>query len=145
MSMHGSPNPRPVVHTGPGRTKQSMREEADINFIVAKYQRTGMLEHLARGVPQYADVSQVGDYRTALENARAAEAFFLGLPAKLRAAFGNDVAEYLAALQDPAAAEKLEALADELYPSRRAAEAARASERASEASETATEEPSEPA
>lgn len=139
MSMYGAESRRPVhVPVGDGRTKGSMAAECDVNLIVARYRRSGALEHLARGVPQYADVSEVGDYRTALENARAAEGFFSRLPAKLREAFNNDAAEYLAALQDPAAQEKLEKLADEVYPSRRAPRAPVEPERAPEA-------PAEPA
>lgn len=144
MGMLTDGNPRPKVYTGPGRTKQSMRDECDINLIVAKYQRTGAITHLARGVPQYSDVSEVGDYRTAIENARAAEAFFQGLPAKLRAAFDNDVAKYLEALQDPGAAEKLEALADEFYPSRRARREADADAEAKRAAEALREAPAAP-
>jgi len=122
-----------ITFIKPSMAKQSMRDECDINLIVDRYRKSGAVSHLARGVPQFSDVSQVGDYRTAIENARAAEEFFSKLPAKLRAAFSNDVAEYLEALQDPGAADRLEKLADEFYPSRRARETRKASEAAAAA------------
>lgn len=89
------------------RTKQSMKDDCDINFIVARYRRTGALEHVARGVPVFADVADVGEYREVLERLRAAEEYFLTLPAKVREQFGNDPVEYVAALGDPAAQDRL--------------------------------------
>ncbi len=122
MSMYG------VVYEGldvgsKSRTKQSGKEECDINNIVATYVRTGLATHLAAGVPQFLDVSEVGDYRTALENVRAADKYFLGLPAAVRAEFQNDPALFIEALQDPNAAERIreigiEVLGDPRAPAR---------------------------
>lgn len=47
--------------TTPSLTKQSFKDECDINQIVAKFEKTGLVNHLARGVPQFADVSEMGD------------------------------------------------------------------------------------
>lgn len=38
-----------------GLTRQSFKEECDINNIVATYMRTGMVNHLPRVEPQYGD------------------------------------------------------------------------------------------
>ena len=38
-----------------GKTKQSFRDEVDINRIVDQYQRTGNIVHLRHGDPQYGD------------------------------------------------------------------------------------------
>jgi len=80
---------------GPSLTKQEFKGECDINNIIARFHRDGFTRHLARGVPQFVDVSLVPDFRTAIEQVRAAEKFFGGLPAKVRARFGNDAARYL--------------------------------------------------
>jgi len=110
---------RPVVITGPGRTKQSEMDACDVNKIVARFQRTGMVTHLAKGVPQFGDFSEVGDYRTALEHARSAEKYFMSLPAKVRARFDNDPLRYLEVLQRPDAAELLEEVSREVFPKER--------------------------
>lgn len=108
-----SDDPRPVVDCSdrPSRTKQSFKDECDINKIMAKYRRTGLVTHLARGVPRFADVSEVGSYREAVERVRAGEAHFRALPAAVREAFDNSAAAYVEWLSDPTNDEtKLEAL-----------------------------------
>lgn len=81
-------------------TKQEFKDECDINRIVARFEKTGLVNHLAQGVPQFADVSQMGDYRSALHTVMEAEEWFMGLPAKVRAQFRNDPAELLDAMHD---------------------------------------------
>lgn len=95
MSSYGVPYGKTVV-SGPSRTKQSMKDECDINQIVKKFDKTGLLDHLADGVPNFADVSDLGDYRSALDNVKRAEEFFAGFPAGVRAEFDNDVARFMA-------------------------------------------------
>lgn len=99
-----------VVHTGTGRTKQSMKKECDINNILARYKKTNLLEHVKQGVPSFVDVSEVGDYRSAIEHLRSTERFFGGLPASVRAAFRNDPAEFLDALDSTDGQAKLREL-----------------------------------
>lgn len=84
-----------LVDFGQEVTKQEFKEECDVNTIVRRFVRDGFLSHVARGQPQYVDVSDLSDYRTAIEQVRAASEFFAGLPAKVRARFGNDPARYL--------------------------------------------------
>lgn len=95
MSMYGEGTSRPVVICGPGRTKQEFKEECDVNNIVRRHTRDGFLSHVAKGVPRFLDVSEVGDFRTAVDQVRAATEFFEGLPAKLRARFGNDPVKFI--------------------------------------------------
>lgn len=117
MSMYGEVRTR--VETGPGMAKQSMKEECDINVIVSRFDRTGALSHVAKGVPSFADVSEVTDYRSVLEFGRSADEYFAGLPAKVRARFGNDVARYVEALMSPDAASELAEVVREVYGDRR--------------------------
>lgn len=86
---------RAPVHTGPGKTKQEFKDECDINNIIRRFVKDGFLRHMARGVPQFMDVSDLPDFRTAVDQVRATEEFFGKLPAKLRAKFGNDPARFL--------------------------------------------------
>lgn len=85
----------PVVRSGVSRTKQSFREEVDINRIVAKARAGQAVTHLSKGVPTFMDVSEVGDYKGALDMLRNADAFFAALPSKVRAEFDNDPAVFL--------------------------------------------------
>lgn len=100
MGMYGEPRKR--VTCGPGRTKQSMKAECDINNILARYKKTGFLSHVAQGVPVFADVSEVADYRTAIANVRDAQKWFGGMPANVRARFDHDVANFMDFMLDPA-------------------------------------------
>lgn len=93
---------------------QSEEPKTDVNRIIQEYDRDGFFRHLNQRVGQFADVSEVPDYRTAIEHVRRGEAFFMELPAKVRAAFDNDVGNFLDALQDPAQRSRLEEL--ELVP-----------------------------
>lgn len=98
LSRHKGPY-SPYVHTetvvvGPG-AKQSMRDECDVNNIVAKYESTGVLTHLNATQASWADVSEVGGYREALEKVDAVKEAFYQLPSELRAQFENDPAQYL--------------------------------------------------
>lgn len=90
------------------RTKQSFREESDINSIVAKARRGQAVTHVARSLPVFMDVSEVGDYRTALDMLRQTDEFFSRLPAKVRAVFNNDPAEFLDGLDTVEGRSKLE-------------------------------------
>lgn len=109
-------NRRPVLECGPGRTKQSFKDECDIQNILSRYHKTGMVSHLAAGVPRFVDVSEVGSYREAMERMLAAKDYFMKLPAKVRAEFNHDPAEYVELLSSEGAQERLEELAAELYP-----------------------------
>lgn len=95
MSMYGRGVRRPVVVCGPGRTKQEFKDECDVNNIIRRYTRDGFLAHVAQGVPRFLDVSEVGDFRQAIDQVRAATAFFEGLPAKVRAKFKNDPTKFI--------------------------------------------------
>lgn len=80
---------------GPTRTKQSMAAETDINHIVRKYQATGLVTHLARGVPQYGDFSAATDLKTALDLVHDAEEQFSKLNPHVRKAAENDPVRFL--------------------------------------------------
>ena len=52
---------------GPSRTKQSFKEDCDVNVIVNRFVSGGELTHLNRLAPQYGDVSNAVDLQAALE------------------------------------------------------------------------------
>ncbi len=85
---------------GKTRTKQSEAKATNINTIVAQYDRTGVLPTLGRET-LYADVSDMPDYRTALDLIEQADKMFMSIPANLRARFDNDPAVFLDFTSDP--------------------------------------------
>lgn len=87
------------------RTKQSFRNECDINKIVAKAKKTGFLvDPMVAGTkrPFFGDFTAVGDYHTARLRILEAEKNFGKLPSKVRARFQNDPGKLLSFLSDPA-------------------------------------------
>lgn len=98
---------RPIVFPEKGRTKQGFKTECDVNHIMEKYQKTGIVTHLASQMPQFLDVSEVEDYHSALEQVRIAQEFFMSLPSSVRSEFENDPAKLLDAFGDPSQHAKL--------------------------------------
>lgn len=80
-------------------TKQSFRDECDINVIMARYQATGVLPVVQVKEGRFLDVP-VDDYQTAMFKVAEAKSMFAGLPAKVRDRFGNDPGKLLEFLQD---------------------------------------------
>lgn len=101
MSMNFDGELKPLI-CGKGRTKQSFRDAADINTIVARYRKTGMLENLSRAQPYYADVSTVGTYADNLRKVTLANESFMMLPAALRERFENDPGQLMDFIADEA-------------------------------------------
>lgn len=93
----------PVVLEFPdqGMTQQSFKAECDINTIMARYQKTGLLEHVSRYQGRYEDVAESMDYQSALNVVMAAEEAFASLPSSIRARFENDPGQFLAFVEDP--------------------------------------------
>ena len=78
----------------PTMAQQQFREECDINTIMERFGRTGELIAPIR-MPQYGDFDGVNDYHSAMNAIVEAQSAFDSLPAKVRARFGNDPAEFL--------------------------------------------------
>lgn len=93
--------------TQPSRTIQSAEAECNINNIMAKYQKTGLVTHVNKSQGFYDDVSDLVDYREALDIVSRAEFLFSSVPSAIRARFDNDPAKYLAFVHDPANADEL--------------------------------------
>lgn len=88
---------------GSSLTKQSFREECDVNTVVARFVRTGVLApgSLNPKSPLFGDVSGVGGFREALEMVREAEEAFASLPSAVRDRFANDPGNLVEFLQTP--------------------------------------------
>lgn len=85
---------------GESRTKQSFREESDINVVMARYRQTGVLPEMRERVAQYLDVSEA-DFLEAQLVVAGASSMFHGLPADVRFRFHNSPSEFLAFMNQP--------------------------------------------
>lgn len=83
-------------------TIQSGKDQCDINNIIRRYQRTGILEHINKSTADYIDLPDVSDYQASLNFLMQARDAFNQLPSTIRDEYDNDPGEFLAALGDPA-------------------------------------------
>lgn len=89
----------------PSMTKQSFREDADINVLVARF-KAGQEQPPPPGRALYGDFTKVGDYLEAMTKVAEANSQFEQLTSSVRSRFRNDPAELLAFCDDPANAEE---------------------------------------
>lgn len=82
-----------------GRTKQSHADESNINFIMAKYLKTGILNHANahKGVYDYASEN---DFQTSINIVLEAQSMFDALPSAIRNRFDNEPARFLKFVQN---------------------------------------------
>ncbi len=107
---YGDRDRHPLTCPPPGRTKQAMVAECDINTIMNKWKRTGEIPPGNPRPPTYGDFSEVGDYMQAKNSILEADRAFEALPSWVRERFQNSPHELIAFLEDPsnqAEAEKL--------------------------------------
>jgi len=84
-----------TFHQNSPYTKQSFKEECDINTIMSRYQSTGVLPELNTTAPQYLDVSAGIEFQQAMEYVAGAQTLFQELPSSIRNQFDNDPAAFL--------------------------------------------------
>ncbi len=85
-----------------GRTHQSFANECDVNNIMAKYEKTGLIDHMNTHQGQYGHFVDVQDYQSAMNQVIEAREAFMSLPSSLRSRFANDPHEFLQFVNDPA-------------------------------------------
>lgn len=90
------PHSRQLANIPPeSKTKTDQAASTDVNNIIRKYDRTGLITHLREAEGVYADVSEIGSYQDAVNVVQAAEESFLALPPGLRTRFDNDPAQFV--------------------------------------------------
>lgn len=87
---------RAVVHVnhGPSLTEQHHAPACDVNNILARYTKTGVLEHVRQYEGQYTDCPSA-TYHEAMNRVTAVQSMFAELPSQLRSHFRNDPAEFV--------------------------------------------------
>lgn len=92
--------PEILTNFEPTRTQQHFAEKCNINSIMAKYKKTGLLPVVTGKTPQFGDFSQVHDYQTALHKINEAQEAFDSLPAEIRKRFDNEPAKFIEFVED---------------------------------------------
>lgn len=85
----------------PSMTKQEFRDECNVNNILDKYQRTGIITHLKQNKGAYDDFTQHGSYQESLNNVIEAENAFMALPSSIRKKFNNDPGAFCEYVANP--------------------------------------------
>jgi hypothetical protein len=88
------------VHPIKGKTmtEQHHAKTCNINWIMQKYAKTGLIDHVNRHQASYGDVSRA-DFETAMNLVCEQQTEFEELPAKVRAMYEHNVVNYLEALE----------------------------------------------
>lgn len=94
---------RPVVDCSKDEplTVQSDAAAADINKIIARMEKSGMVTASTRS-PYFGDVSEFGDLQDSLIKVQEANRRFMELPANIRERFANDPVKLVSFLEDEA-------------------------------------------
>mgnify|MGYP000686875154 CR=1 FL=1 len=102
--------------TGLSRTKQSFKNECDVNNILKNYNKTGIMPEGNPG--EYRDLDGT-DYQEYMQTVASANSMFEELPSALRKRFKNDPAQLLSFVHDDKnvdEAHKLGLLRDDYQP-----------------------------
>jgi len=67
---------------------------------MAKFQRTGMINHYSKHAPQYMNIPAI-EYHEALNMIAEANSMFAELPSSVRDKFANDPEKFLEFVQNP--------------------------------------------
>lgn len=90
------------VNTEPTLTKQAFKAECDINTILKKYEKTGLVAHVSEANARYDDFSNCYDYQSSLNTVIEAQNAFDALPSAIRKRFANDPGLFMDFVHDPA-------------------------------------------
>ena len=114
MSMLGTKQPDEYTD---GRTKQSFKDETDVNQIIARHTRMGTLSHLEQWGGQYGDWSDF-DFQEAQNQIASAKSMFEELPSAVRNRFSNSPEQFLEYVNNPENAKDLATKLPELAAER---------------------------
>jgi len=91
-----------TLNDKPSKTDQQWKDDCDVNYILRKYRKTGVITHVARQAGHFSDVSDIPDLLQGYERVKSAKDAFMELPAMLRNKFDNSMEKMVTWLQDPA-------------------------------------------
>lgn len=81
-------------------TEQSHKRETDVNLIIKKYDKTGLIDHVSRFEAKYGDMTGL-DFKTAQDLVTNARSSFETLPADIKKRFKQNPKNLLEFMEDP--------------------------------------------
>lgn len=95
-------SPRTRIKSPPGKqaAQQQFKDDADINSIMRKFQKTGTIDHVSKYQSEYGFATPQSLHEAANVVARA-QTMFEELPSLVRNKFSNRPEDFLAFVQDP--------------------------------------------
>lgn len=86
-----------------GRTKQAFKDGCNVNRIVKRFRRTGVMDErvMNRRQAAFGDFSSVGDFRELHDRILRAKEEFDSLPSDVRVRFKNDPGELVSFVDNP--------------------------------------------
>ena len=94
------PSKTNIKKFGASLTVQDQAPSTNINNIMKRFTKTGLIDHVAAYEPRYGDFAQL-DYHTHMERIKEAENAFQELPAQIRKEFDNNIENWLNHLANP--------------------------------------------
>jgi len=90
-----------------GKTQQHFKQECDLNFILRKYQKTGLIDHVNKHQGDYSDLTDSVTFTEAMHVIQDAAQSFETLPSSIRKQFKNNPQEFLDFVSDNSNADAL--------------------------------------
>jgi len=90
-----------------GMTRQEFADECDINVLMSRYEKSGVLNHYNGAEPAYLDLADVPDLQEAFNIFERANTAFMTLPAAVRREFDNDPVRFADFAADPANVDRM--------------------------------------
>lgn len=81
-------------------TEQHHKNECDINQIIRKYDKTGLITHITKFEAKFGDMTGT-DFKTAHDQVIKAQAMFDELPSQIRKRFQNTPEKLLSFMENP--------------------------------------------
>lgn len=81
-------------------TEQAHKNECDVNRIIQKYDRTGLITHVSRFEAEFGDLTGL-EFKAAQDKVANALSMFEQLPANIKKRFRNSPQDLLTFMEDP--------------------------------------------
>lgn len=81
-------------------TQQKHKKECDVNEIIQKYDKNGLITHVSKFEAKFGDMTGL-DFKRALDTVRSAQSMFEELPAEVKRRFRQSPEELLRFMEDP--------------------------------------------
>lgn len=81
-------------------TEQHHKDQCDVNKIIKKYDKTGLIDHVSKLEARYGDMTGA-DFKSAMDLVTNVQSEFDQFPAEIRKRFDNSPEKYLAFMENP--------------------------------------------